>query len=88
MLLHGRDVSANPEEVRSGARATKRAGYLLLALDHADVAFRPVVSEGHSEVVQEAERGILGAVATARSDCAPWSFSADRAAASAVLRVT
>ena len=51
--------SPGAAEVGSGVRATERAGDLLLDLYHADVAVRLVVAEGHAEVVQEAERGIL-----------------------------
>ena len=51
MLLDGRDVPTDAAEVGSGVRAAERAGDLLLDLDHADVAFRLVVAEGHAEVV-------------------------------------
>ena len=59
VLLDGRDIPADAAEVRSGVLAAESAGDLLPDLHHANVAFRLVVAEGHSEVVQEAERGIL-----------------------------
>jgi hypothetical protein len=50
---------ADPAEGVRPRIATERARHLLLDLDHAQIAFRLVVIEGHGDVVEEGEDLLL-----------------------------
>ncbi len=59
MFANGGEVSANAGEHLSAGEGAESAGDFLLDLDHADVAFGLVVSEGDMGVLEESQNGEL-----------------------------
>src|SRR5262245_14518441 len=59
LLAPGGADRADAAEGIGACLAAERARHLLLDLDHAQVPFRLVIVEGHSEVVEEAQRLVL-----------------------------
>src|SRR5438445_12622716 len=55
LLAQGREIAADAAEGHRSRRRAETAGDLLLDLDHADIALRQAIVEGHREVVQEAQ---------------------------------